>query len=358
MNLKSPKMLFWIFIGAAVAIPGVVSALFIIKGEPAPFAISLTLATATVSFGSIPLFMLGLRGFTHELRRACRLLYLGIVLYAIGQLQFPLFTIIHAPLWTDSGAVILPFFLAIGFIFFGMRRFGKLMGLKLVWMSRIWVPLAAIISAALVAVLIKSDRVGLMTFEMFLSVVLFAAAMIAVEVRRIVAVRYRTFLTYLVTSFGMLVVAAFNDIVLTLWVSPDNWYSRDFSTTPTLLAALFFLLAGYAFCRINVETENKQAVEASPVDVIMYLADLASNVREIDVQLDGLRRITAQMAPNAKLTEGQEASLATIYKQLETYLIEKEPLRSFSKDELRERVRVHFQFDPHSKSPFWKGLSE
>jgi hypothetical protein len=74
------------------------------------------------------------------------------------------------------------------------------------------------------------------------------------------------------------------------------------------------------------------------LDLVTSTAALASDSAQIDPMLDGVRAITAQIAPGQTLAAGDEAKLMRAYLQLEQYLITKEPLRSFTKEELRARI--------------------
>lgn len=321
--------------------------------QPQTFALPLAVATSVASFGAAPLFVVGLKGFTRQLRRACTLLCFGIILYGLGQLQFPLFQIIDGSFWVNSGAVILPYMFAIGLIFFGMRRLGKLLGLKTLWMSPIAAVVSAIVVAALIGFLASGSQVILLRFETFLAVVLLFATLIAWQCSAVAATRYRPFLHVMTASLAMLVFTAAHHVVITLWLPQDIWYiTKDFTLTPALLSALLFLWAGYLFARIHQEG-SEVLKEASPVDVVTYVAGLASRPSEIDTYLDGLRNITATVGASAKLSPKQHKELASVYQQLERYLVEREPLQRFTKDDLRERVRVHFQFTDKVESAFW-----
>jgi hypothetical protein len=55
--------------------------------------------------------------------------------------------------------------------------------------------------------------------------------------------------------------------------------------------------------------------------------------------LDQMRLITANIKPNQKPDAKQEAALQHTYQQLEQYLAEKDPVRRYPKQELRELIR-------------------
>ncbi|HSE61377.1 MAG TPA: hypothetical protein VLA88_03715 [Candidatus Saccharimonadales bacterium] len=91
---------------------------------------------------------------------------------------------------------------------------------------------------------------------------------------------------------------------------------------------------------------------ATAVDVITYLASLASNPREIDPILDRLREVTVRQGKNTTLTEADQAALAEVFQQLLRYLVEREPLRAFTREEIL--AKVHGQFKPApTETVFW-----
>jgi hypothetical protein len=93
---------------------------------------------------------------------------------------------------------------------------------------------------------------------------------------------------------------------------------------------------------------------AQPIEVVMYLASLASRPQEIDGIMDGLRMITAKQKPGLEaLSKEEQLALADVYLQLQKYLIEKEPVRVFSKEELMAKVRAKFQMQ-EKDAFFWE----
>lgn len=66
--------------------------------------------------------------------------------------------------------------------------------------------------------------------------------------------------------------------------------------------------------------------------------------------LDELRAITSRMSPGASLNDNDNAVLTDLQRQLEDYLIHKEPLRSFTAESLRQRVAEHFQPDEAARN--------
>lgn len=78
------------------------------------------------------------------------------------------------------------------------------------------------------------------------------------------------------------------------------------------------------------------------VDRITYTASLVTRVSEVDPYLDKLRAITARsdFSPQS-VSDEQYATLVDLQKQLESYLVEHESLRSFTSDSLQIQIEQH-----------------
>lgn len=73
------------------------------------------------------------------------------------------------------------------------------------------------------------------------------------------------------------------------------------------------------------------------LDAVTYAATLVSKPNEIDAQLDRVRSITATHTAK-DFTKDDKEILREVYEYLEDYLVNKEALRSFTRDSVRERV--------------------
>lgn len=76
---------------------------------------------------------------------------------------------------------------------------------------------------------------------------------------------------------------------------------------------------------------------ASSLDMVTHAASLASNVKYIDPILDDVRMITAKLEPGQPISDNDNKKLICAYLQIETYLIAKESLRTFTREDLRRR---------------------
>ena len=101
-------------------------------------------------------------------------------------------------------------------------------------------------------------------------------------------------------------------------------------------------------------SETTTQTSNSPLDVITYVASLASKPMEIDALLDPVRAITAKLGPEKILTVSDEDVLAAVYLKIENYLTTKEPLRTFTNIELRSKIGEKFSPKPGAYTTFWE----
>jgi hypothetical protein len=80
--------------------------------------------------------------------------------------------------------------------------------------------------------------------------------------------------------------------------------------------------------------ETKEKISHS-LDMVTRAASLASNVTHIDPILDEVRMVTAKLEPGETISNDDNAKLIHAYLQIEEYLITKESLRTFTKEDLR-----------------------
>lgn len=95
---------------------------------------------------------------------------------------------------------------------------------------------------------------------------------------------------------------------------------------------------------------------ASAVDVVTYLASLASDPMAINPMLDVLRTITARLGPDKPLTVDQQKALAVVFHELEQYLLTKEPFRAFDKQSLKSKIDARFPIHNPDQEVFWENI--
>lgn len=86
-------------------------------------------------------------------------------------------------------------------------------------------------------------------------------------------------------------------------------------------------------------TTQKTSEDVKTVlDMVTYVAGLASNRQMVDPLLDPVRSITANLTPGQMPSPDDTKTLLGIYLKIEAYLITKEPIRAFTKEELRNHL--------------------
>lgn len=103
--------------------------------------------------------------------------------------------------------------------------------------------------------------------------------------------------------------------------------------------------------------KTQSSGNATAIDAVIFLTSLASRPQEIDPMLDKMRTVTAMQKPGIVLSEKDQLILATIYTNLEQYLIKKEPVRAFTKEELIKKVRARVKPQGKIDAIFWERIS-
>ncbi|HEX7963495.1 MAG TPA: hypothetical protein VF466_02790 [Candidatus Saccharimonadales bacterium] len=76
----------------------------------------------------------------------------------------------------------------------------------------------------------------------------------------------------------------------------------------------------------------------SPLELVTAAAALVSDPQHIDPLLDRVRAITAKLQPGEQPGPTDTAVLLQTYVGIEAYLTANEPLRAFTKEDLRRRL--------------------
>ena len=124
-----------------------------------------------------------------------------------------------------------------------------------------------------------------------------------------------------------------------------------FNGLTTVVSGLVWMRAGYAFALTKSSQEDLSLLKAlfglrrkepkdydSAIDMVTSAAGLVSNAQEIDPTLDKVRTVTSKLVPGESLSAEDTAKLIDAYLQIEQYLTTKEAIRTFTTEELRERL--------------------
>jgi hypothetical protein len=87
-------------------------------------------------------------------------------------------------------------------------------------------------------------------------------------------------------------------------------------------------------------TDPHPTPDGELVNRIVYLGSLVSVRTAVDSLLDTLRQITARWQPDSPLSNRDRRALEQLENDLKTYLIERDPLRSFTPETLQERLTI------------------
>jgi hypothetical protein len=177
------------------------------------------------------------------------------------------------------------------------------------------------------------------------AIFLLASALIVVRVRHTAGVLYHDALLWFVAARVVVAVTGFSYIALVLFIGDKSWlYDYGVILVPSAVSALLFLHAGYLFRLINEDHVIESPREdISMIDVVTFAASQASNPSEIDHALNRLRAMTAGLSEGERtLTAKQQDELRQVYSDIELYLVEKEPLRRLTSEDVRRKGATYF----------------
>jgi hypothetical protein len=332
---------------------------------------AISIVVALLSGVAAWLFLQGVSSFKQEFRRAYFLLCVGIVLFGVAQAQYPIASYFNATFWYLDGFIALPYLVAAGFIFAGARALVRVLGIRTRWSAWWAVIAAAIVGVGAVAFLphARSDYPAqqIMYSNMLTTanIAFFIFAMMSVlRVADSIAQMYVRAMQWLAAALGMGVFAGVHYVVVNLlFARRDNWYFYDsVSIWGFLLTAVLLARAGYAMVLVGAEAdaETTPAAQDAPataelpvIDIIVYLASLASKPKALDPTLDTLRRITARLQPGEPITPQDVQALVSVYRSVESYLTHDDPLRAFSVPELRLMVSHKFNLNQSAADRLW-----
>lgn len=308
--------------------------------------------TSVINLGAALLFTVSARIYKTRLRQIYAGVALGIIITTIGSLQIP---IINAFSWWDSawvnyGLIGLPFLTASSILYISMRALGRLVGLRsFILKAGYAVPIALL--AGVVIILTPHARFAISEQALDASNAVAAvcctlygiAAIIALQLSKHIGKHYRQAMFWLgVGEMGSALVSV-PIIINALLTGVTN------GASPAILAVeiitpILQIIAGYVFARASQSEQSVQSGDITNVlDMVTYAAGLVSNPATVDPMLDPMRTITASITSLQQLSAQQQNELFTIYLQLEAYLTNKEPIRTFSQTELRAELSYDLQ---------------
>lgn len=363
--MQRNRILIWSVIVLAIAFCGLAFLLPSPESWPsneAPFHQVLIgdVIMACTYLGAALLFLTNLNVYTSKLRRSYRILALGVSMAGVATLHVTLLTAFNA--WSmpyaKSGVAVVPFLLSGLIMYIGVRSFVGLVRVKhILRRAELAVPAAAL-CAFLATLLPHPIIIGIEepAYDILIGLGIWSGLLIIFAGLLIAKARQQTGESY-VNAMGWLAGALFfSGFVLigqaTYEVMKTGYYVLPDAILNILIVAsgLVWIRAAYAFALTKygkkvsmmqllfvVQTEVDSRSK-TVVDMVASTAALVSNARDVDLLLDKLRIITVKLNPGEQPTEQDKGELVRTYLSLEDYLVNKEPVRHYTRQELRRRL--------------------
>ena len=88
----------------------------------------------------------------------------------------------------------------------------------------------------------------------------------------------------------------------------------------------------------NFGSKQQTEIMTTALDLARTASGFASNQHDIEPLLHKIKQISSQPSSGALLSSEDEATLFSIYLQIEKYLMTADPIRTFNKEELRGKA--------------------
>lgn len=321
------------------------------------FSDQLNLAICFVALGAQAsatiLFLTSLRAFKKELKVAYILLAIGILMFGLTQMQLPLSNVITVDPLKLSWFIVTASLLGSAIMFWAIIKFARLLNIRTGWSSPLIVVPGALVLAFLSTFLPHAPLEGISEktidgiFATFIASgsLCLATGITTLHIRSVLGNKYKAAMSWLAVAAFMAAFGCLHETVvkqLPYFNQFEVYFTYGIALWPFLATAILFLLASLSF-RQTSQQALQLPENATSLDVITYTAQLASNPLEIDTTLDKMRHITATHISGDKLTKTDETTLIGVYLTIEKYLTTKDPLRKFTKEELRDMLPEKFR---------------
>jgi len=365
MNIKLIVLLVLMIVSGVAGFFGIPAMLHLqeaLRAQPLAFlVIGVDVAMAVPAAATIWFLLSSQHALTATTRVAYRIIAAGVFFYSLtllAQLALVIVLIRFPSISIGSVATSIifavPFILSTLELYIGVRLLTRQLGIRLKWMS-IWVILASAAAVALASALIphtpspdpKDELITKILFGAVAWAGVFAAFATAgaIRIKNTIISSYHGAMAWLALALAATTFAILHEIVFRdTNLSSSSYSIHGFVLWPYLLAAILFMKAGQVF---KEATFKKLPEQATYVDAVTYAAALVTDVRAIDITLDKLRQITANVKPGEtpNLTADDKKTLLGVYRTIEDYLVTKEPLRQVTRQALRARLPADIQAD-------------
>lgn len=232
-----------------------------------------------------------------------------------------------------------------------MRKFAKLLEIKNVWTSFIFVLVTASI-VAIVATQLPHPTALLdasfdeITLDLIVGTLMWCtafgvgAAITTLYVRRVINPTYKEAMTWTAAALFTLSLSALHEFIIKIYFFDSAYVATDLTVWPFVLTGILFLRAGLAFKETQKSLQLSD--DASYIDVVAATAKLVSKPDAVNSELDQLRAITAHTSDPKLISDQDKTALKQLYIYLEDYLVNREPLSKFSREGLRASLPKDF----------------
>lgn len=321
---------------------------------------------AFLHVGGAILFMTNLDVYTARLRRAYIIMAAGTIVVGAGTLQ--ILSLIILDLWQTaygrSGLTMVPFLLSGVLLYLGVRSFAKVIGTKHI-LAHAWLVFPASLSLAIIAALLpyipgtipETTAHLLMGVDVWSGSLILFTALLVREIKKSAGSHYDHAMTWLGRALFVSSSVLIYQGLYGYLNAGEVWYLDLISNALIILSGWTWIRAGYAFAltkyysqdvpllRFLFTSSEQNTVNRSEttIDMVTSTAGLASNSADIDPLLDSVRTITSKLKPGQRPSETDNQSLIGTYLKLEQYLLSREPIRVYTKQELRSRLAPTLQ---------------
>lgn len=362
--MSKNRLLIWITIVSIIIASALTPLMPIPKNWPPAynslfyFQLIINIIMAFTHLGAAALFVTNLDVYKAKLRRAYSILAAGILITGMSALQV---TVLAAVLPADSpylksGATILPFVLSGVILYLGVRAFARLVGSKHI-AQRAWVAFPIGLAGALLSTFLPHvpyanvPELGIdatVGISVWSGTLILLASWLALHIKANTGAHYTKAMAWLASALFFTSIAFFYQVLYVLISNDLNIYLSLGSGILTTVSGFVWIRAGYAFALTKYYSEDlslmqflfatAKATKAKPrtaIDMVTHAASLASNTQDIDPMLDKVRVITSKLEPGQSPSAEDTRRLVEVYVAIEEYLITKETVRNYTRQELR-----------------------
>ncbi len=296
--------------------------------------------------GAVLLFLASLRSYKARLRRAYVGISTAIVLLALSTVQI---VIISAFNWWDSwwvndGFVVLPYFVAGLVAYLATRNLALLVQVR-TFLARpaIMIPLVTAISLIVIPVPHVPQPVPEIVYDAA-NVLLFwttgmyvAAGGVVFAVMEHVGLSYKKTMARLAWGFVLSGIVLLAALIHSFFVEQTQDISGIIIDALGLISGFIFLAASYVFAK------SASGTITTILGMVQYAAGLASNPADIAPLLAQIHAITDKIPAGEAPGLADNQRLVLIYLEIETYLVTREPIRTYTREELRSHFNSILQ---------------